>query len=279
MQVTGRNKSYHTLSLSIRLHADGFSFFVCDLQAGTLMRGEHFTLDGDETIADRLTQELARQDYFNKQINQAFVMVDTPSTLVPLEAFRREEAAALYTAAFSYAQQATPRVAYTIMPHLEAVEIFAIDSQAEEAILQFYPTARFFGSKAMLLERLARIESDSKEDDTQRQLFYLDQPDAICLMAVDDGHILFANQFAATTIADKMFFLLSVWKQLELDAQEDALVVLARKEQQPADLCKELTAYLAHVELMQPDDLFADVPLSREPQVPLPLMALLLNRF
>ena len=96
MQETGKNKAYHTLSLSIRLRADGFSFFVCDLQSGSLMRGEHFTLATGETIAERLVTELSRSDYFNRQINQAFVMTDAASTLVPLEEFRREEVSQLY---------------------------------------------------------------------------------------------------------------------------------------------------------------------------------------
>ncbi|MBR1665068.1 MAG: DUF3822 family protein, partial [Bacteroidaceae bacterium] len=95
MPATG-NKSYHPLSLSIRLRADGFSFFVCDLQTSSLIRGEHFRLTDSVSLAEQLSQELTRPDYFNRQIDQCFVLVCTASTRVPLEEFHREEAAALY---------------------------------------------------------------------------------------------------------------------------------------------------------------------------------------
>ena len=95
MPATG-NKSYHPLSLSIRLRADGFSFFVCDLQTSSLIRGEHFLQSDSLSLADQLSRELSRPDYFNRQIDQCFVLVSTPSTRVPLEEFRREDAAALY---------------------------------------------------------------------------------------------------------------------------------------------------------------------------------------
>ena len=95
MPATG-NKSYHPLSLSIRIHADGFSFFVCDPQSSSLVRGEHFRRTESIPLAQQLTQELCRPDYFNRQMDQAYVLLCSPSIHVPLEEFRRDEAAALY---------------------------------------------------------------------------------------------------------------------------------------------------------------------------------------
>ena len=100
MPATG-NKSYHPLSLSIRLHADGFSFFVCDPQTSSLVRGEHFRRSADVPLAQQLQQELCRPDYFNRQIDQTYVLICTPSTRGPLEEFRRDEAAALYGLTFA----------------------------------------------------------------------------------------------------------------------------------------------------------------------------------
>lgn len=247
------------------------------------MRGEHFTLEQGQTLAQRLIAELSRPDYFNRQINQAYVMTDLPSTLLPLENFRREEAASVYRFAVGDAPQ-DARVSYTIMPHLETVEVFGIQPDVEEAILQFYPTARFFGTQAMLLERLMRHEAETVADgDTTRRLYCLPSP--LRLYAIADGRIAFANSFDTASVADAVFFTLAVWKQLGLDAQTDTLQLLSSPLTKEgagdglSDLMHELAPYLANIAVLKPKELFANAPLSKEQQLPLPLMALLLNRY
>ena len=106
-------------------------------------------------------QELSKPDYFNRQIDQAYVLICSPSTHVPLEEFRRDEAAALYGFTFAGEEMESLRVAYTIQPQLESVELYAIPRDVEETILQFYPTARFFASRAMLMERLLHFDEDA----------------------------------------------------------------------------------------------------------------------
>ena len=275
MPATG-NKSYHPLSLSIRLRADGFSFFVCDLQTSSLIRGEHFRLADSLSLAEQLTQELTRPDYFNRQIDQCFVLVCTPSTRVPLEEFHREEAAALYALAFDQGNAAEKRVAYNILPQLESAEIYAIPADVEEAVLQFYPTARFFASRAILMERLLLLEEDQPEQ--QRRLYVCSETDAYSLYAFDGRRLRYANTFQIASVPDALYFILNVWKQLELDQQKDSLKLLASQDENNEELRQALSEYLVNIEALSPADIFPRVPLAREKQVPVDLMALLLNR-
>ena len=275
MPATG-NKSYHPLSLSIRLRADGFSFFVCDLQTSSLIRGEHFRLADSLSLAEQLTQELTRPDYFNRQIDQCFVLVCTPSTRVPLEEFHREEAAALYALAFDQGNAAEQRVAYNILPQLESAEIYAIPADVEEAVLQFYPTARFFASRAILMERLLLLEEDQPEQ--QRRLYVCSETDGYSLYAFDGRRLRYANTFQIASVPDALYFILNVWKQLELDQQKDSLKLLASQDENNGELRQALSEYLLNIEALSPADIFPRVPLAREKQVPVDLMALLLNR-
>ena len=275
MPATG-NKSYHPLSLSIRLRADGFSFFVCDLQTSSLIRGEHFRLADSLSLAEQLTQELTRPDYFNRQIDQCFVLVCTPSTRVPLEEFHREEAAALYALAFDQGNAAEQRVAYNILPQLESAEIYAIPADVEEAVLQFYPTARFFASRAILMERLLLLEEDQPEQ--QRRLYVCSETDGYSLYAFDGRRLRYANTFQIASVPDALYFILNVWKQLELDQQKDSLKLLASQDENNEELRQALSEYLLNIEALSPADIFPRVPLAREKQVPVDLMALLLNR-
>lgn len=275
MPATG-NKPYHPLSLSIRLHADGFSFFVCDLQNSSLIRGEHFRRTDNLSLADQLLQELCRPDYFNRQIDQCFVLLCGPSTHVPLEEFRRDEAAALYAYTFTTEDMSQLRVAYNILPQLECAELYAVPRDVEEAILQFYPTARFFASRSILMERLL-----SREEDSKRQLpslYVVSEAGAYTLYAFLDHHLRFANTFAVSAVPNALYFILNVWQQLQMDALQAHLVLLTDGSEQDQEVQHGLAEYILHVDTLTPTDLFPRVPLAREKQVPVDLMALLLNR-
>ena len=275
MPVTG-NKPYHPLSLSIRLHADGFSFFVCDLQNSSLIRGEHFRRAEDVSLADQLLHELSRPDYFNRQIDQCFVLLCGPSTHVPLEEFRRDEAAQLYQFTFSGEDVSQLRVAYTILPQLECAELYAVPRDIEEAILQFYPTARFFASRAVLMERLLHHEEDTHQE--LPSLYVVTEADGYFVCAFQGGHLSFANTFPVTAAPNALYFILKVWQQLHLDALQNHLVLLTDGSERDQELQRSLAEYLLHADVLTPADLFPRVPLAQEKQVPVDLMALLLNR-
>ncbi len=275
MPATG-NKSYHPLTLSIRIFADGFSFFVCDPQTTSLVRGEHFQLNG-ESLPIRLRRELNRSDYYNRQIDQVYVLICTPSLHVPLEEFRREEAAALYAFTFAGQDMSSLRVAYTIQAELESVEVYAISRDVEEVVLQFYPTARFFASRALLMERLMRYGQDAGSD--CRRLNVCISNEGLELVAFKEDRLLFANTFDCTASPDIQYFTLHVWQMLDYDAEEDCLTLIVEKaDEQIQALQTAFSAYVRHVELLPAASLFSNVPLAREDEVPTDLKALLLNR-
>lgn len=276
MPATG-NKPFTPLSLSIRLRADGFSFFVCDVQTGSLIQGEHFTPAGELTLAEQLRHELSRPEYFNRQIDQAYVLVCTPSTHVPLEAFHRDEATQLFAFTFPQRSSASHRVAYTILPELESVELFAIDSDVEDAILQYYPTARFFASRAMLTERLQRFADDSEADG--RQLYCCLNDEGVDVMQFADGRLRYANSFVEHQPANIQYYVLNAWQMLAMNAEVDSLVVVADDSFPDLKALQQgFELYLRNVDMVAPASLFPNVALARERKMPLDLKALLLNR-
>lgn len=273
MPATG-NKPYHPLSLSIRIHADGFSFFVCDPQTSSLVRGEHFRCTESVPLAQQLMQELTRPDYFNRQIDQAYVLICSPSTRVPLEEFHRDEATAFYAFTFAQEDMSSSRVAYTIQPQLESVELYAIPKDVEEAILQFYPTARFFASRAMLMERLLHFDAD--DDSPNKRLYLCPEQGGFSLFAFEEGHLQVANTFSVKALPDAIYYALNTWQALGFQARVDRLVICSSAPQD--ELRKALAEYILHVDQLRDEDLFPRAPLTREKEVPADLKALLLNR-
>ena len=267
MPATG-NKSYHPLTLSIRIFADGFSFFVCDPQTTSLVREK-------EPLAAHLQRELSRSDYNNRQIDQVYVLICTPSLHVPLEEFHRDEAASFYAFALAEQDMRRLRVASTIQPDLESVEVYAVERDVEEAILQFFPTARFFASRALLMERFKRFEDTA--DKLCRRLYACVTSDGLEVMAFRSGHLHFANSFEASATADILYFTLNVWQMLGFDTEQDHLELIV-EEGDAQVLHTAFSAYVRHIDILPATALFSRVPLAAENQVPIDLKALLLNR-
>ena len=276
MPATGNN-SFTPLSLSIRLRADGFSFFVCDVQSNSLIQGEHFAATDSCPLPELLQRELARPEYFNRQIVQAYVLVCTPSMQVPLESFRRDEAPELFAFTFPHQSILGHRVAYTILPEIESVELFAVNREVEDVILQYYPTARIFAARSMLIERLSRYADDSFTEG--HHLFCCLDDEGVDVVMFADGRLRYANTFAERRLSNIQYFVLNAWQMLGLDAETDSLVVVAEDTYPDLRALQQgFRLYLRHVDSVKPSDLFPNVSLARERKMPLDLKALLLNR-
>lgn len=281
MPVTGNNH-HITLTLSIRLSADGFCFYVCNPQDNSLIRSERFVLSPTEDMADRLQSELSKQEYFNRNIDQVFVLSCSPSTRIPIEEFKREEAQALYELTFSLTDISQYHIIYNILPRLEAAELHRISRSVESIILQFYPTARFFGTNAMLLERLFHIEEEEKI--SEQRLYLCDLPEQFALFAFRDKRLIYANNFAKGTPNDSLYQILYAWKVLNMRAETDHLVIFsndtirANSLSQTSHLARLLSEYLAYIDPITPATLFPRVPLAYEKNIPVDLITLLLNR-
>ncbi len=241
------------------------------------MRGEHFRTSDSVPLAQQLQQQLSRPDYFNRQIDQTYVLLCSPATRVPLEEFHRDEAAAVYGHVFASQPIDELRVAYTIQPQLESVEIYAIPREVEEAILQYYPTARLFASRAMLMERLLRFDEDYRQGNA-RYLYMCPEEKGFSLFAFKDGHLWLANTFHSDYLIDTLYYTLNIWQTLGFDNRNDHLVLCYQLASDADPLRKALAEYIVNVQTVLHTVIFPNVPLAHEKQVPADLKALLLNR-
>lgn len=281
MPATGNNH-HITLTLSIRLSADGFCFIVCNPQDNSLIRMERFAVKAGESMSDRLLHELSKPEYFNHSIDQVFVLSSSPSTRIPIEEFRREEAQMLYELTFSNLDFSRIHVTYNILPRLEAVELYSIPRDIEDIIVQFYPTARYFGTNAMLLERLLHLEEESTSKD--KRLYLCTLPEHLALFHFRDGALQYANTFKVGTVNDAVYMILYTWNTLKLNAEADHLITFTNEMpsthsiSNTSRLTKVLSDYIAHVETLTPAQLFPRIPIAHEKEIPVDLLALLLNR-
>lgn len=247
MQVTGNNNTNY--SLSIRVTADGFSFSVTEANSGDPLYAMHCgaaQLAG-RTLAEALAEALKEDELHAYAYARVRVIMESNTTCIPRQEFNADALPALYSLVFPTSADARgEEVAYTHLPQLDLVLLYTIPAQVRETILATFPEASFTTSFAVVLGRIATYFKRRQLQDsnlfayvTQRQLF---------LYSIAGDRLLFANSFLLQDdVRDALYYLLSVWKQLSLDALSHCCYIAGEKEY-AAPFAEEVRKYLKIVQ-------------------------------
>ena len=243
MPVTG-NKSLLNYSLSIRLCTDGFSFLVYSLGSGQLLLQENLRCANDETLSETLERGLQLPRLRGRQYERVILYSTSPSTRVPLDEFRREDMLAVYRLTFSGASPHPEDMCFQVLPSLDVVEIFVLQSAVVEVLRHHYPSAMVQGLYGTMLSQMAEMQQGS----TLPVSYHAAVLDGGIMIAVlRHGRLHFANVFRAQCNADKLYFMLYVWKTLSLDAWHDSCTLYDANEELYSEVCQ----YLANVEMRE----------------------------
>lgn len=268
MQVTGNNKN-QTYSLSIRIHADGFSFYCCNPQSIPAIENESYRYSSDCNPASTLEKALTTSDLLKKNYATVQCLIAGSSVQIPLEYFRKEEANAFYKLA--YAETETGKTYYNILPSLEIAEVFTVDKSVEEVLHNHFPTIRFYHIHTMMLEKMALQPA------SENQRLYVYIHDSSMFIFNFDGQLLeYANTFSTVDTGNLVYFLLSVWKDLGLDAEKDSCIFLG-EHPLIQTVTAPLSRYIRHIQKLPASQLYKRSSLAQSPDVPLDLLTLLLN--
>lgn len=241
MQVTG-NKSLLNYSLSIRLCTDGFSFLVYSLGSGQLLLQENLRCQPDESMAEALERGLLLPRVNGRHYERVVLYSTSPSTRVPLDEFRREDMVAVYRLTFAGMFPRPEDMCFQVLPTLDVVEIFTLPATIVEALKSHYPSAMVQGLYGTMLSQVAEMQQGSTLP-VSAHVIMVDGGLMMCVLR--RGKLHFANVFRASGNADKLYFILYVWKTLGLDAWHDSCTLYGAGE----ELYNEVCQYLANVDM------------------------------
>lgn len=269
MQATGNNQN-QTYNLSIRLRADGLSFYGYNTALAVPVVMEHYPFAEGKSAAETLEEAIAGSPLLQGGVAPVvYGLVKGPSMQIPLECFRKEEVHALYR--LTYAQDKTGKTYYNILPHLEIAQIFTIEPDVERTLCQHFPGIRFYHQHSMMLEKIWMME----QQEQPRLYAYFDESEMF-IFCYKDQRLQYANTFPADVASNAAYFLLSVWKGLELDVHTTPCFLLGQGSLKDA-AAQQLGRFLKDVRNTSATDIFRRSTLARNPQVPLDLLALLVH--
>ena len=233
MQVIGSRKLTEQ-ELSIRIFSDGFSFSTPNSQKRVVTRG-------GESLRDALEQAFQKNGLLQPDYDEVNVYSEFPSTRIPLDEFRSEEAQALYRLTFGDDSLPGMRMHYEMLPALEIIEVFVLDAGIEDLILSHYPQATVHSFFGQLMNRMYVYEK--RHRDELHRLYAYHNGQHLFLFSYEKGRLAFANSFEASDLNTQVYYLLYAWKQLGMRQRRDVCVLLDGDE----DLRNELQKYIVHI--------------------------------
>lgn len=238
-----KSKQY---TLSIRLSTDGFSFsFYNPTQENSLSLVEK-EIDPSLSLTANLKNVFHESDFVDASFKKVNVlMTGKRFTILPLELFEDEQAELIFY--HNHTKRENETVLYNILKRNSIVVIFGMDKSAYAFLNEQFEAIHFYSQATPLIEYF----SVKSKLGNSKKMYATVRRDAIDIYCFERGHLLLANSFECTHTADRIYYLLYAWKQMEFDQERDELHLtgtLPDKE----NLLKELKKFILQVFIMNP---------------------------
>lgn len=234
-------------NLSIRVKADGFSFLVTEGHSGDNLLCEEFTPSLGQELHQLLAEKLRMPVLGQYNFSRVRVITYTNATSIPGQEFVAQDLDTLYFTVFPKIDERLSEICYTHLPQLDIVQAFALPRAVRQVVDEVYPDATYTNASAMVLGRIATFYK--REELPDNALFAYTTPRLLFLFSIAQDKLLFANTFPLDQPKDSLYFLLSVWKALELNPRRNHCY-LAGESDSVAFLDSEVGKYLQNVHLL-----------------------------
>ena len=229
-----------------------------------------YVVRGGISMSANLREAFKAGDNVDEDTTKVFIMVDTPSLLVPIEQFDEKEMEELFS--FSYPPGQEKRVMlYNVLPDLKAVCLFAINKNLDTVIHDRFPGGVNFIHALTPVWRQLHQRSFTGHRNKLYGYFHCKQ---LHIFSFQQNRFKFCNSFDAAHAHDALYFLLYVWKQLRLQPEHDELHILGDIPEEEW-LLQELKRFLHHAYVINAAAEFPDSKATSIKGMPYDLVTLI----
>jgi len=243
MPVTGNKHIYY--NLSIRVKADGFSFLVTEGTSGDKLLCREFVPAEGQALHKLLAEKLRMPELSDYGFSRVRIITDTETTSIPQQEFVAEDLKQLFSEVFPAFDEGQYELGYTHLPQLDIIEAYQVPKEVRRVVQEVYPDASVTNISAVILGRIATYCKRQQLPDSS--LFAYTTPVRIFLFSISNDRLTYANSFLLDQPSNSLFYFLSVWKALNLNARKNHCY-LAGEEGSVQYLSESLQPYLLHIQ-------------------------------
>lgn len=255
------------LTIRISRNSLAFATLVANTEAENPIVYEPYVVRSGISMAANLREAFKGAELPAMGITKARVLVDTPVLMTPVELFDEQTMNEEYHHAYPYTEQEA--VLYNVLPDLNAVTVFAMNRDLKTVIDDRFEDVQYIAALTPVWRHLYKRSFTGQRG----KLYGYFHDRKVDVFAFRQNRFKFCNQFDTNHAHDALYFLLYVWKQLMLDAEQDEMHLVGDIPEREW-LTEELRKYIQKVYVINPSADFNRAPATQINGMPYDLMTL-----
>ena len=219
------------------------------------------------SMAANLREAFKTTDLMQKG-SRVQVLVDAKPLLVPVEQFQEEQAEELYHHA--YPQSMREGIVYNVLPDANAVDIFSINKDLRLVLTDYFEDVKLIHLMSPVWSYLHQRSFTGHRS----KLYAYFHDNQLDIFSFQQHRFKFCNTFDVNEMEDSLYFLLYVWKQLNLQPEHDEMHLVGKLPNKDI-LVDELHRYLKNAYVINPEVEFSNAPATKIEEMPFDLMTFL----
>ena len=260
------NEQNNTLRrLVIRVGKGSLMFTTTDNDGQVIL--EQYPLNSSITMAANMREALRNSSILNATYQRTLVMVDSPVLMVPTDLFHENEKAELYFHAFTKKEHQA--IMHTVLPDLNCVALFPIDRDLLTVINDNMNQPTINAAMTPIWRHLHQRSYTG----IHQKLYAYFHDRQMEVFSFGKNRFKFCNTYIVNNSSNALYFLLSAWKQLGMEAEHDELHLAGTLPDAKA-LMNEARQFVKRVFFINPSGEFNRAPVTQIAVMPYDLMTL-----
>jgi len=206
---------------------------------------EPYVVKSGVSMAANLRDAFKKSRLLQQVPPRVHVLIDSDVLLVPVEQFEEDTMADMHRHAFP--GSGSDVVLYNVLPALNAVAVFAVNKDLRMVLDDHFSDV----TMVTLMQPVWRHLHQRSFTGSRQKLYAYFHEKRLELCAFQQNRFKFCNTFKAERAHDSLYFLLYVWKQLQLQPEHDELHIVG-DIMDSEWLVAELKKYLQNAYVINP---------------------------
>jgi len=251
--------------LTIRVGRNTLAFAMPDDNGNIVY--EPYVVKSGVSMAANLREAFKTSDMLLEAPPRVRVLIDSPVLLMPVEQFDEKCMQPLHHHAFPACEQ--DATLYNVLPDLNAVAVFTINKDLRLVVDDHFADAKFVTA----LSPVWRYLHQRSFIGPRNKLYGYFHERRLEIFSFQQNRFKFCNSFGAKRAYNALYFLLYVWKQLQLQPEYDELHIVGDIPEREW-LVGELRRYLQKAYVINPSADFNRAPVTEIKNMPYDLQTL-----
>jgi len=181
---------------------------------------EPYVMKSGVSVAANLREAFKTASILLEAPQRVRLVIDSPTLMVPIEMFDEETMETMYRHAFPNGIH--DAVYYNVLPDLNAVAVFSVNKDLKLVVDDHFSVTRIIAAISPVWRHLHQRSFTGPRN----KLYGYFHEKRLEVFSFQQNRFKFCNSFDAQHAQDALYFLLYVWRQLQLDPHYDEMHVV-----------------------------------------------------